>query len=144
MPIRNCGRRKNRSIVFFVIFLSFFPPRFYLLVPSHPASIVVVSRELTSITVEWKPPEQLRGLFTSIFYEVSYMERGSLFDDNISLNSSVQYRLKITNLKSKTCYIIKVRAGRRSNYGEVYWSGYSLVRTNTLQEGSLVCCCFFF
>ena len=64
------------------------------------------------------------------------MKRGSLFDKmKISLNNSVQYRLKITNLKSKTCYVIKVRAGRRSNYGEEYWSGYSLVQTNTLQEG---------
>ena len=71
MPVGNCGRRKiKQKYCFFIIFLFFIffliPFRFYLLVPSHPASIVVVSHELTSITVEWKPPEQPRGLFTSI------------------------------------------------------------------------------
>ena len=123
-----------------VVMLDELPSVFSYLVPSRPTSVAAVSRELTTITLDWKPPSEPRGLLTNILYEVYYVERGAPPDNEMKLivNNSVEYELKISSLKSDTMYMIKVRAGRKAIDGDVYWSGYAVIWVKTLQEGELI------
>ena len=107
------------------ILISHAPQLSFPLVPSSPQNVKTQDVSSTSITVIWKPPQNLNGRLQG--YEVSYMLNGGSLSV-VGVQNTTTW--KLTGLKPYTVYTIFVRAKTGAGFGASTCSSVT-----TLEDG---------
>ena len=83
------------------VYTSFIPINI-ILVPSEPHSLMLVSVDSSSVTLQWSPPETLNGVITQYSIQLNGTNMGNL--------SSNELMYTIKKLSPDTVYVIQLRA----------------------------------